>query len=191
MLRLKGASNPGWAVAAAADLDTFLSDHVHCEKKAAATALSLINRYPSHDALVDRLIAHAAEELQHFRLVLDLVRGRGLRLGRDSADGYVNSLLELSRKGDPGRLTDALLCAALIEARSCERFTLLVDILPDSPERALLKALIPSEARHFAMFMNLAREYADPDEVESRFDRLAEEEARIVRALPNDARVHG
>ncbi len=191
MLRLKCESNAGWAAAALADLDALLIDHVHCEKKAASTALSLINRYPEKTLLVEQMIAHAQEELEHFALVMACLKERGVALRRDSADSYVNRLLDHARRDEPLRLLDALIVAALIEARSCERFQLLIDALPGGALRDLFDGLMPSEARHFAMFLSLAREYFSPDEVEKRLEEYAVIEADIVRTLPNEPRMHG
>ncbi|MDT8325052.1 MAG: tRNA isopentenyl-2-thiomethyl-A-37 hydroxylase MiaE [Bacteroidota bacterium] len=192
ILRLKCASNSGWAAAALADIDALLCDHVHCEKKAAVTALSFVNRYPDRTTLVEQMISHAQEELEHFALVMGQLKLRGTVLRRDTPDPYVNALLSHTRSGEPGRLLDALLAAALIEARSCERFQLLIDALPDGGDlRGLYDGLMPSEARHYTMFMNLAREYHPADIVEARFEEFAAWEAEIVRALPNEARMHG
>jgi len=191
MLKLQCDSNPGWAPAAVADLDTLLCDHVHCEKKAAVTALSFVNRYPDRTLLVDQMITHAQEELEHFALVMGHLKLRGQTLQRDSADPYVNALLSHTRSEEPGRLLDALIVAALIEARSCERFQLLIDALPEGSLRDLFDGLMPSEARHYAMFMNLAREYYSTAEVDARFTELAAGEAEIVRALPDHPRMHG
>lgn len=191
MLNLKCASNPGWAAAAAADLDTLLIDHLHAEKKAASTALSLINRYPDRALLVDHMIAHAQEELEHFVLVLGHLKRRGVTPRHDVPDAYVNHLLAHARKDEPARLLDALIVAALIEARSCERFQLLVGILPAGPERDLFERLMPSEARHYAMFLTLAREYFPAAEVQTRLEVFTDLEADIVRSLPGEPRMHG
>lgn len=191
MLNLKCASNPGWAVAAAADLDTLLVDHLHAEKKAAATALSLISRYPEHTRLLDHMIAHAQEELEHFVIVLGHLKRRGITPRRDVSDAYVNRLLAHARKEEPARLLDALIVAALIEARSCERFQLLMDVLPPGEERDLFVSLMPSEARHYAMFIDLAREYFPEAQLRSRLDEFTTLEAEIVASLPNEPRMHG
>ncbi|MCB2204662.1 tRNA-(ms[2]io[6]A)-hydroxylase [bacterium] len=191
MLNLRCESNDAWAPAAVADLTTLLSDHVHCEKKAAVTALSFVNRYPDRTEMVDHMIAHAQEELEHFAQVMELVKARGEILQRDTPDPYVNALLAHARGEEPARLLDALIVAALIEARSCERFQLLIDALPEGNVRTLFEELMPSEARHYAMFMNLAREYFSPDEVDARFDAFLDHEAEIIRGLPNEARMHG
>lgn len=191
MLKLRCDSNEGWAAAAVADIDALLCDHVHCEKKAAVTALSFVNRYPERTLLVDHMIAHAQEELEHFARVMGHLKLRSTTLRRDTPDPYVNALLAHARSAEPGRMLDALIVAALIEARSCERFQLLIDALPAGDLRDLFDGLMPSEARHYAMFMNLAREYFPAGEVDERFDTFAVWEAEIVRALPNEARMHG
>ncbi len=191
MLNLKCDSNAAWAPVAIAGLDALLSDHVHCEKKAAAAAISFINRYPSRTRLVDAMTAHAREELEHFDLVHGVLRSRHSVLAHDTADPYVNRLLALVRKVEPHRELDSLICAALIEARSCERFQLLIDALPVCDERCLFEDLMPSEARHYAMFMHLARNVGGASEADSRLDELSFLEADIVRSLPNEARMHG
>jgi tRNA-(ms[2]io[6]A)-hydroxylase len=119
------------------------------------------------------------------------IKEKGWTLRRDSADPYVNRLLENARTMEPGRLLDSLIVAALIEARSCERFQLLVAVLPDGDLRDLFSSLMPSEAHHYTMFMNLAREFYPADEVEQRFAEMAQHEAEIVRSLPNEPRMHG
>ena len=174
-----------------ADLDAILADHAHCEKKAAATALSLLNRYPHHSTLVERMAALAEEEIQHFSLVFAVVRERGKTLPRDDSNIYVNRLREHVRKGEPQRLQDSLLVAALIEARSCERFSLLAEALPEGRVKALFTELIPSEAGHYALFLKLARELTGEEETERRFDELLDIEAEIVSSLPGEARIHG
>jgi tRNA 2-(methylsulfanyl)-N6-isopentenyladenosine37 hydroxylase len=191
MLNLKCASNAGWAAAAAADLDTLLIDHLHAEKKAASTALSLISRYPERLLLVEHMVEHAREELEHFVLVLAHLKQRGVTPRRDVSDAYVNRLLARVRRDEPARLLDALIVAALIEARSCERFQLLVEVLPPGPERDLFSGLMPSEARHYTMFLTLAREYFPAAEVQARLEEFTYLEADIVSSLPDEPRMHG
>jgi tRNA 2-(methylsulfanyl)-N6-isopentenyladenosine37 hydroxylase len=191
MLNLKNESNSAWVLAAVDDLETLLSDHVHCEKKAAAAAISFINHYPARTVLVEAMTAHAREELEHLDRVHSVLLARPARLRHDSSDPYVNQLLANVRKDEPFRQLDALICAALIEARSCERFQLLIDALPDCIERRLFVDLMPSEARHYAMFMQLARETTNAREADARLDELSLLEADIVRTLPNSPRMHG
>jgi len=171
------------------DLDTLLDDHAHCEKKAAASALSLIVAYPAHDELVRRVSALAVEELQHFRMVHERLVARGRSLGGDKGDPYAKKLLALARPND-GRLTDRLLLLGLIEARSCERLALLGENLPDSELARFYLQLSEAEARHADMFRNLAAVYDEKEAVERRLRELAREEARIVAGLPLEPRIH-
>jgi len=191
MLKLKSDTPTTWVDVAIRNLDLIVLDHAHCEKKAAATALSLINRYPDRVFLVDHMIALAQEELEHFKKVLAVAQKRRLQLSRDSGDVYVQKLLVHVRKQEPDRLLDALLCAALIEARSCERFSLLAEALQEETEKHLYKDLITSEAGHYTMFLQLAREYFAKDKVAIRFDELASIESEICLTLTNKPRVHG
>ncbi|HYC76362.1 MAG TPA: tRNA-(ms[2]io[6]A)-hydroxylase [Planctomycetota bacterium] len=191
MLGLRAPTNPGWAAAAAADPIRVLIDHAHCEKKAAVSALSLVSRYPARDALVERLVALAREELEHFGRVIEALRRRGASLAPDRPDPYVRALRDLVRPHEPERLLDELLVAALIEARSCERFSILSRAAPDAGLRELYSELLASEAGHYALFAELARGYFGKTAVEARLDALLDDEARIVRALPDDASMHG
>lgn len=191
MLKLKSETSDRWVEVAKQNLDAVLLDHVHCEKKAAATALSLINRYPDKSKLVHAMADLAREEMDHFRRVLAIAESRGGTLVRDHGDGYVNMLLQATRKQEPQRLLDALLCAALIEARSCERFARLAAALPEGEIKSIYDELIPIEAGHFSLFMSLAREYFHREEVNARFEELAHHEAAICVGLPCEPRIHG
>jgi tRNA-(ms[2]io[6]A)-hydroxylase len=190
---LKSGSDPGWAAVAAGDLDTTLADHAHCEKKAAASALALINDYPG-DARLVRALGHLAEEeIGHFREIHELVLERGGELPRDRGDPYARALLALVRQPAPERKLDRLLVCALIEARSCERFRLLrqeLDARGDGELAARFRRLESSEAGHAALFVHLAAEEHGQDVTEARLDELAAEEARIVAALPVLPRIH-
>ena len=171
------------------DLDSLLNDHAHCEKKAAASALSLIVAYPDHDELVRRLGALAVEELQHFRMVHERLLARGRSLGGDKGDPYAKKLLSLARP-DRGRLTDRLLLLGLIEARSRERLSLLAENLLDLDLARFYQQLSEAEARHADMFRELAAVYDERDAVEERLLVLARAEARIVESLPLLPRIH-
>jgi hypothetical protein len=131
LLNLAAATQPSWIACALSDLDALLVDHAHCEKKAAGTALNLIFRYPQHTFLHRPLSALAREELTHFEAVLQRLeaRGSGLRAQRPAV--YAGRLRKAARAHEPARLLDTLLCCALIEARSCERFQILADALED------------------------------------------------------------
>jgi tRNA-(ms[2]io[6]A)-hydroxylase len=171
------------------DLDALLDDHAHCEKKAAASALSLIVGYPDHDELVRRLSALAVEELQHFRMVHERLLARGRSLGGDKGDPYAKKLLSLARP-NRGRLTDRLLLLGLIEARSRERLSLLAQNLLDPDLARFYQQLSEAEARHAEMFRELAAVYDEPQAVEERLAVLARAESEIVASLPLVPRIH-
>jgi tRNA-(ms[2]io[6]A)-hydroxylase len=186
---LLSRTDPRWVEAALSDLDALLEDHAHCEKKAAASALSLIAAYPAHDELVRRLSGLAVEELQHFRMVHERLVARGLSLGGDKGDPYAKTLLALARP-NRGRLTDRLLLLGLIEARSHERLALLAENLPDPELARFYRQLSEAEGRHAEMFRDLAAVYDEPAAVEERLRELAGAEAAITAALPLLPRIH-
>jgi tRNA 2-(methylsulfanyl)-N6-isopentenyladenosine37 hydroxylase len=211
MFCLRAATDPNWAKEVVKDLDAVLIDHAHCEMKAASNALSLVMRHPGDLALVRALTELAREELDHFRRVVAFLERRKLQLGPPPIDNYAadlrRAMAALPNPNIPS-LTDRLLVGAIIEARSCERFKLLIDALPGdtSPElRVFYEELFACEARHYRMYVDLARDalrsqWAGADErevdsaVQSRLALLAEVEGRIVRALAERdirATVHG
>src|SRR5689334_5067498 len=125
MLCLKVPSQPAWIAAAEQDLDRVLLDHAHCEQKAAVNAMPLVSRYPGRETLVREMIALAAAAMEHFGLVYDISRRRGIDLGSEPGDPYVKALHREMRPNEPERMLDQLLVAALVGARSCERFSML------------------------------------------------------------------
>jgi len=191
MLGLLSPTNPDWITAANADLSMLMVDHAHCEKKAAANALSLVNRYPYNNELVTSLIALAMEELEHFARVHAIILERGITMTPDHGDNYARQLKELCRKQEPERFLDALLVAALIEARSCERFSILAKECADIELRTMYADLLASEAGHHALFTSLARKKFSADVVAQRLKELSEGEAKIVVSLPGVAMMHG
>jgi tRNA-(ms[2]io[6]A)-hydroxylase len=190
MLRLKSATSPEWVRVVLADLNSFLLDHAFCERKASGTALKLASQYPDKLELVSSMIDLAREELEHFALVYRELEARGILLSQDGPDPYVNHLLKLVRKGRDESFLDRLLVAALIEGRSCERFLILTDALPDGPLRELYLGLTRSEARHHGLFLHLAKRYVSSERVEARFAEMLDAEAEIVASLPLRAAVH-
>ncbi|MCA9537976.1 MAG: tRNA-(ms[2]io[6]A)-hydroxylase [Myxococcales bacterium] len=190
MLRLKSKTAPEWVDRALADVDTLLLDHAHCEKKAASTALGLIFRYPDHAALLRPLSALAREELEHFELVLDHLEARGRKYGRLRPSPYAGQLMTAVRTHEPARLLDLLLICALIEARSCERMMLLAKAATDAKIAALYGGLLESEARHHALYVDLALGLFDRETVRERLDALAEHEASVIDAAPPWPRMH-
>lgn len=202
MLCLRAATDEAWAREAVKDLDAVLVDHAHCEMKAATNALSLVVRHPADLELVRSLTAIAQEELEHFDRVVAFLGQRGLALGIPPVDDYAAQLrraMNALPASDLPLVTNRLLVGALIEARSCERFKLLLAALPEStPDelRVFYQELFECEARHYRDYIDLAKRAAGPlaHLVDARLELLAEAEARIVRALPsNDVRgsVHG
>ena len=185
MLGLKLPTDPRWADLAEISLEDILTDHAYCEQKAASTCISLIQSNPDKDELVDALSPIVAEEWSHFRQVVDKIRERGFRLGRQRKDEYVNQLLQRERKGgDPkDQFLDKILIAALIEARSCERFRLLSENLSDPELREFYRAFMISEAGHYRLFIDLAKTYCDPEVVKARWAEWLEMEAEIMKGL--------
>lgn len=180
MLSLKTSTSLRWLATVEANLDEVLLDHAHCEKKAAGTAMNLIFAYVDRIELVKTLSGIVTEELEHFQLVIDLLTARGVRFRRLKPSNYGGQLAQLVRTQEPGKAVDRLLVAGLIEARSCERFALLKDRLADRTLAAFYQSLFESEARHHAGYVQLARFFADEDEVDRRLDELAEAEAEII-----------
>ena len=195
MLGLLTPTDPSWVAAAQSDLGGLLSDHAHCELKAAQSALSLIGRYGGETPLlVGPLSALAHEETEHFNEVESQLRARGARLGLPRADDYVVQLRAAARQDcDPRApvLLDRLLVAALIEGRSCERFRLLSEQLDDAELRALYRELMAAEAQHFALFASLAAQCFGADASKRRFTTLAAREAAVAGRMPLGPTVHG
>lgn len=190
MLNLKTSTSPGWLATVEANLDEVLLDHAHCEKKAAGTAMNLIFAYVEKVELVKALSEIVIEELEHFRLVIDLVQSRGGRFRRLKPSSYGARLGELIRKQEPHKAVDRLLVAGLIEARSCERFALLKDRLSDRSLAAFYQGLFESEARHHSTYVQLAALFASEKEVYSRLDELSDAEAAIIDLGDDVARMH-
>ena len=191
MLNLLVPTSSDWVSLAIQNIDLILLDNIHCEKKAASTAMSLISRYPAHQSIVRKMSAMAVEEMEHFCLVYDAAIARGLQLSYDTADEYVNALRAQGRKQEPEKMLDSFLIASLIEARSCERFSLLIEQPLPSDIGQLYRGLIPSEAGHYALFQSLAREYFPESAVKERFDLLRKIESEIVLSIKPSPRMHG
>ncbi len=186
---LRSRTDPRWIEAALSDLDRTLGDHVHCEKKASATALKLIADHPDRAAQVRALARLAQDESQHFLAVLVELQRRGAPLPPDEGDPYAQQLMKLVR-GGPERMLDRLLVGALIEARSCERLEMLGPALPDERLRELFARLAQSEEGHERLFVELAAAAFGEARTQARLAEMAAEEARIVAALPLLPRIH-
>lgn len=182
-------SDPRWLEVALADLDAVHRDHLHCERKAAQSALSLVRSYPEHERLLIEVARLAHEETRHVVQVAQLLRKRGTAPGFDHGDEYAAQLRALVRRHEPERLLDRLLVFAVIEGRSAERLRLLAEALPEPGPAALYRSLAEAEVRHCELFLSLAAEAA-PRTWQLRAAQLAGAEAAIVAKLPLVARIH-
>lgn len=193
MLGLKLPTDPRWANIAEKNIEEILTDHAWCEQKAASTAISLIVNYPEYTELVHAMTDLAQEEMSHFRLVMDQLKKRKLTLGWHRKDHYVLELLKFFPKGGNRveQLVHRLLYAALIEARSCERFRLLSEELTSNDLRQFYRKLMISEANHYTMFLNFARKYGDRKKVDQKWEELLVYEAGIMDDFSQGESIHG
>ena len=193
MLGLKLPTDPRWVNIVEKNIEDILSDHAWCEQKAASTAISLIVTYPEYTDLVKEMTALVKEEMSHFKMVHDRIVDRGWILGRDRKDLYVLQIINFFPKGG-SRLTNLihrLLYAALIEARSCERFRLLSEELEDQELAEFYRKLMVSEANHYTMFLGFARQYGNREEVDKKWNDLLIFEAEVMRDLGKHQSIHG
>lgn len=193
MLGLKLKTDPRWVNIVENDISEILSDHAWCEQKAATNAISLITLNPEKTDLVDAMLELADEELEHFKMVHEIIKKRGLELGRERKDDYVNRLYKFCEKGGD-RLDcfiDRLLFSALIEARSCERFKVLSENFKDPELAQFYRELMISEANHYTMFLGFAKQYGDPEKVLKRWNEWLEFEEKIIQSYGQKASIHG
>jgi len=190
MLNLHVPTPPRWLEQVSAHLDDLLIDHAHCEKKAAGVAMNLLFAYVEHAELVRAMSAIVQEELSHFQQVLELLGRRGIRFRRIPPSQYAEKLRVFASKIEPMRAVDRLLIAALIEARSCERFGLLRDHLQDRELAEFFGNLFESEARHHSTYVRLAKQFAAEATVTVRLAELALEEAHIIERGEELPRMH-
>ena len=194
MLGLKLPTDPRWVKIVEKNIHEILTDHAFCEQKAASTAISLIIRYPEESELVEAMIALAQEELSHFKMVHQKILKRGWVLGRERKDLYVRDLRQFFPKGGSrmDQLVHQLLYAAMIEARSCERFRLLSESIDDKDLQKFYKKLMISEAHHYTLFLKLARKYGqDEKTVNKKWNILLEFEAKLMVQLGKKKTMHG
>ena len=193
MLGLKLPTDPRWVNIVEKNIEEILTDHAYCEQKAASTAISLIVSFPEYTDLTKEMIALVKEEMSHFKMVHDRILDRGWVLGRDRKDDYVIELLKFFPKGGSRttQLVHRLLYAALIEARSCERFRLLSEELKDKELAEFYRKLMVSEANHYTMFLGFARQYGDRKEVDAKWQQLLDYEANIMKNLSKKETKHG
>jgi len=194
MLGLKLPTDPRWVKIVEKNIHEILTDHAFCEQKAASTAISLIIRYPEESELVEAMIALAQEELSHFEMVHQKIRKRGWVLGRERKDQYVRDLRQFFPNGGSrmDQLVHQLLYAAMIEARSCERFRLLSESIDDKDLQKFYKKLMISEAHHYTLFLKLARKYGqDEKTVNNKWNILLEFEAKLMVQMGKKKTMHG
>ncbi len=185
VLGLELPTDPRWVNIAEMNIGDILIDHAYCEQKAASSCISLIVQYPEKEELVEMLTPVVAEEWGHFERVIEKLKSRGLKLGPQRKDLYVEQLNKITRKGGSReqQLVEKLLINALIEARSCERFRLLWKDIQDPDLSTFYYELMVSEAGHYKNFLALAKRYLPEEDVMKRWWELLEEEAKIVASL--------
>lgn len=190
MLRLKSNSSEKWLKQVESHLDEILIDHAHCERKAASTAMNLMNSYAEHRELCDEMSNIVIEELEHYQLVLQLLDRRKITFRRLKPGPYGSELNNLIIRTEPQRAVDKLLVASLIEARSCERFDLLRKNIDDQELADFYDSLFESEARHHATYVRLAENFAPRDDVHKRLEELSEAEADVIESGCDLPRMH-
>lgn len=193
MLGLKLLTDPRWANIAESNLEEILTDHAWCEQKAASNAISLITNNPEHEDLVTTLTEIVLEEVEHFQMVHEIIKKRGYTLGRERKDDYVNQLYKFMKK-DGSRndaFIDRLLFAAMIEARSCERFRVLSQNINDEELAKFYHELMISEANHYTVFLKFAKKYSERIDVDKRWKEWLEFEGKLIQSYGKKEYIHG
>lgn len=196
MLGLKMATDPRWVNVVQKNIDEILTDHAFCEQKAASNAISIIVQYPMYPDLVQAMTEICQEEMQHFKLVHEKMLSMGFTLGFERKDPYVNDLSEYLRRNKTnsskeGLFVNKMLLAAMIEARSCERFKILSEELAQEDLRLFYRSLMKSEARHYTTFLGFARKYAKGINVDQCWEELLQFEARLMERYGKTESIHG
>ncbi|HET9960645.1 MAG TPA: tRNA-(ms[2]io[6]A)-hydroxylase [Polyangiaceae bacterium] len=192
MLDLRTVTPQAWLSCILSDFDAFLLDHAACERKASATGMSFVVRYPDRTALIEPMIEFAREELEHFHIVYRLVAERGLKLTDDYRDPYVNGLRAQCTTSGEGLLLDRLLVAGVVEARGCERLFMVAEALRERDARLheIYLELARAESRHHGLFLRLARGLFDEARVHERASFFLDFEADLISRLPHRPAVH-
>jgi tRNA-(ms[2]io[6]A)-hydroxylase len=193
MLGLKLATDPRWVNIVESNIEEILTDHAWCEQKAASNAIYIIVNNSEKEELVTEMTRIALEEMEHFQMVHSIIKEKGLTLGRERKDNYVNDLVKFAKK-DGSRndaLVERLLFAAMIEARSCERFKVLSENIQDPELAKFYRDLMISEAGHYTTFLGFAKKYQDNINVDTRWKEWIEYESSIIANYGNRETVHG
>jgi tRNA-(ms[2]io[6]A)-hydroxylase len=193
MLGLKLPTDPRWVAMVENDISEILTDHAWCEQKAASNAITLTVIYFELPDLVSEMIRIAEEEIQHFGMVHEKIKERGFKLGPERKDSYVHDLLKFTRNNGTReeRLVERLLFAAMVEARSCERFRMLSERMNDEDLRVFYRNLMESEAEHYTTFIGFARKYGTGVDVNARWQEFLDYEAGLMEHYGKTATMHG
>ncbi len=194
MLGLQLPTDPRWVNIVESNIDEILTDHAWCEQKAASNAISIMVHFPEYSDLVTEMIKISQEEMAHFGMVHERILARGGVLGRERRDQYVHDLLEFLKAPSKTRvdvLVDRLLFAAMIEARSCERFRVLSENITDPDLAAFYRELMISEAGHYTTFISFARKYGEGIDVDARWKAFLAYEAEVIARYGKTERIHG
>lgn len=193
MLGLKLATDPRWVNIVESNVEEILTDHAWCEQKAATNGITIITLYSEYPDLVADMVQVVQEEIEHFNQVHELIQARGLNLGRERKDPYVNDLFNYMKKGGnrTQQMVERLLFSAMIEARSCERFRVLSENIQDKDLAQFYHELMVSEAGHYTLFLKYARKYGEGIDVDARWKEWLEAEAKIISKYGKSETVHG
>jgi tRNA-(ms[2]io[6]A)-hydroxylase len=193
--RLQLATDPRWVNIVESNIEEILTDHAWCEQKAATNAITIVTINSEYPDLVSDMLALAKEELEHFEMVHDIIKKRGLKLGRERKDEYVGELVQYMKQSNTGSrvsgFVERMLFSAMIEARSCERFKVLSQNIEDPELAAFYRELMESEAGHYTTFIGYARKYGEGIDVEKRWREWLEFEASVIVKYGKKQTVHG
>jgi tRNA-(ms[2]io[6]A)-hydroxylase len=193
--RLQLPTDPRWVNIVESNIEEILTDHAWCEQKAATNAITIVTINSEYPDLVTDMLALAKEELEHFELVHNIIKKRGLKLGRERKDEYVGELVQYMKQSNTGSrvsgFVERMLFSAMIEARSCERFKVLSENIEDPELAAFYRELMESEAAHYTTFIGYARKYGEGIDVEKRWREWLEFEASVIVKYGKKQTVHG
>lgn len=196
MLGLKLPTDPRWVNIVEKNISEILTDHAYCEQKAASNAISVIVKHPEYPDVVDAMTEIVQEEMEHFSMVHEKIKERGFELGHERKDDYVGDLIKYQKATYPGGSKDSqfvnrMLFAAMIEARSCERFRILSEEIADPDLAEFYRSLMESEARHYTTFLGFARKYGGKVDVDQRWNHFLEFEAGLMEKYGKSETMHG
>ncbi len=193
--RLQLPTDPRWVNIVENNIEEILSDHAWCEQKAASNAITIITINSEHQDLVSDMLIIAREEIEHFEMVHNIIKARGLKLSRERKDDYVGELAQYMKRSNNGSrvsgFVERLLFSAMIEARSCERFKVLSENFKDIELAQFYRHLMESEAGHHVTFLNYARKYGQGIDVEKRWQEWLQFEAAVIEKYGVGEGIHG